>query len=961
MTPISIIIPAYNIEEYVSECIKSILPDVSFGAEIIIVDDGSTDNTGAIAKDFADKNPENVKYYLVPHAGLSMARNFGITKARGEYVGFADGDDYVAQGCFFKAYTEAKKHDADMAVFDWAKTDAWHMKFSRVTEGILSEGISAASNSAKSVLVPENLKKDFIKKCQPYAWSKIYKKSFLDANKDLRYPVGKIYEDIPVTFPLLFLSEKTVKINECLYYHVDERSGAITNKKTEKVLDIFDSLKTVIEFFKTYGVFYEYRNALCYICLRHTFARFMDFFEYDDKKLKEKILDTGLDFLHLEFPDWKRHNDFFYDAYHNKIVANAVKSRFFWEFAIRHKCFFGNIISFKRNFPGTASEFLRRSRANRNYYVSCTSRKIKKDTYLFESFWGREVTGAPFAICAELVRKSAEAGNKKNPIIYFVTDRKNKDTNRRTLDSAGLSTVRLVNIKSLKYNNLLATAEYLVNNVTFAEYFIRRPEQKYLNTWHGTPLKTLGKSEGHSLHGLQNTERNFLQANLLIYPNEYTKDIIFRDYNLEMLYTGKYMIAGYPQNDVFLREKGVLQSERDVSFNKNAVSSEDKASLMRQNAESTYAAAFNIAYMPTWREENCGDTRKSDIVNILKQFDSILKDNQKLFVKLHQYDRMRVDFRGFKHIFSFPSDTPAYEFLSRMDALITDYSSVMFDFMASRRPIALFVYDKDKYLSDRGCYIDLDDLLFKKAYNFDEMREILSNDFAGCAEYRDDPVFMRKFCGTLRPTSDSVLKFLQNTESERDGEKTGPVTYKSVTDKTVSAGRETERQATVPPATGNAVTCYSVSNRPVPDFPVTDCSANKFVLKDVYVVRPDREFEKNIKALKDRDPARTIIVFDGEPGDAELKMLESITSAPFVIAGRFMHVRGMDAVRLNKMFEREEKCEEREPESGTTLLTHAFSRETERVLPNITIKSVNVLSKSAYGDELKRAFEKSTE
>ncbi len=542
-------------------------------------------------------------------------------------------------------------------------------------------------------------------------------------------------------------------------------------------------------------------------------------------------------------------------------------------------------------------------------------------------------------------------GCHKKPKIYFVTDKENKKTNRRVLDYAGLRTVRLIDIKSRKYHKILATAEYLVNNVTFPEYFIRRPEQTYLNTWHGTPLKTLGKSEGHSFDGIKNTERNFLQANLLLYPNEYTKDKIFCDYNLDMLYTGKYMLMGYPQNDVFLREACVPVNGNDVSLNKNA-------------ADCVPRTHLNIAYMPTWRTLNTGEIRKKDIFNILRQFDSILKDNQKLFVKLHQYDRMHVDFSGFKHIFTFPCDIPTYDFLIGMDALITDYSSIMFDFMVSRRPVVLFVYDRDKYLSDRGCYIDLDELLFKKAYNFDEMREVLNNNFEGCADYGDNPDFMKKFCGELKATSGVVLNFLLGKDSRITE---SSVSDSRITESSVSDSRITESQV----------------NR---DF-VTDCSLNRFVLKDVYVISPDRDFEKNIKMLKSTDPMRTVIVFDGEPGEREMRLLESVTRAPQIIAGRFMHVRGVDAVRLNKMFERnagniktesdakirsdtkvqgdakaccgtKRECGIQKHRKHSTSLTHAFSRETERLLPNITIKSVNVLSESAYGAELARSFKK---
>ena len=119
-----------------------------------------------------------------------------------------------------------------------------------------------------------------------------------------------------------------------------------------------------------------------------------------------------------------------------------------------------------------------------------------------------------------------------------------------------LKTYRLPRVKtvvcnSFQYYKLLATAGYLFTDSTFPRRFIKREGQIYVNTWHGTPLKKMGKDVPGGAHVIGNIQRNFLMCDYLCLPNPYTKAIFRKAYNLENLFSGNYVLAGYPRNQAF--------------------------------------------------------------------------------------------------------------------------------------------------------------------------------------------------------------------------------------------------------------------------------------------------------------------------------------------------------------------------------------------------------------------------
>ena len=347
-----------------------------------------------------------------------------------------------------------------------------------------------------------------------------------------------------------------------------------------------------------------------------------------------------------------------------------------------------------------------------------TSLPVDRHVILFESFHGKEISDSPLAMARALF-DMPQAGDYK---VYFSTANAEKD--QKTVDALGLD-ITLVHIHSDEYAKLLATAGFLVNNSSFPSYYIRRDEQVYLQTWHGTPWKTLGKQMKGGVETMHNAQHNFLQASHLLFPNDFTREAIMRDYNLNELFTGKVITHGYPRNAVFC----------------------DKAKAAEIKHACGDDGISTIAYMPTWRGSDNKNIQTeafaAEMHDLLARLDAALSDDQKLYVNLHPIVQSALDTSGFKHVSAFPADVEKYDFINSMDALMTDYSSIFFDYSVTGKPIILFTYDYDEYVSERGMYFDISELPFIRVDTEEELTELLKSrryleeDYSGAEKYQD--------------------------------------------------------------------------------------------------------------------------------------------------------------------------------------------------------------------------------
>lgn len=227
---LSIIVPVYNTQQYLEKCIESLLQQNVCQFEILIVNDGSTDESGQLAEKLQQENPEKIQLFNKTNGGLSDARNFGLSHAQGEFVAFVDSDDVVDSTMFSKLLRKAKETAAEIVFcdFDVINTDG-----ARVMLWSAGECPTEGGNLHE---MPE-----LLAKILPSACNKVYKKSLFNAQSNL-FDKGIWYEDAALIPFLMASCQRIAKVEEPLYKYV-KREGSISASYSNKVLDGLNSTR----------------------------------------------------------------------------------------------------------------------------------------------------------------------------------------------------------------------------------------------------------------------------------------------------------------------------------------------------------------------------------------------------------------------------------------------------------------------------------------------------------------------------------------------------------------------------------------------------------------------------------------------------------------------------------------------------------------------------------------------
>ncbi len=349
--------------------------------------------------------------------------------------------------------------------------------------------------------------------------------------------------------------------------------------------------------------------------------------------------------------------------------------------------------------------------------------KINENVVYVESRDGNDFTGNILRIVEEI--SSGEYGNYK--IFVFA----NKEIHPKIKELQKNYNLKISHITS---NTTIASmfleyAKYIFTDAGIRSKYIKRDGQIFVETWHGTPMKVMGIDNRPEEHTMSPIQYDFLVSDYLLYPSEYTKNKMIDSYLVRDIFNHKILMEGYPRNSVFFDKK--RKEEFKSRFN-----------LENKNI---------FIYMPTFKGllNNRDDKKQKKQVNdFLFEIDENLKDNQILLVKFHPFNQEKINFSKFKKIRPFPQGFETYDILNMADCLITDYSSVFFDFANTRQKIILFTYDIDDYNSYRGTYMSLDDLPFPKVDNVGDLIKELNKP----KEY-DDTEFLEKFCEYDNPNA----------------------------------------------------------------------------------------------------------------------------------------------------------------------------------------------------------------
>lgn len=347
-------------------------------------------------------------------------------------------------------------------------------------------------------------------------------------------------------------------------------------------------------------------------------------------------------------------------------------------------------------------------------YLNSLSKSVNEYEVLLEAGQGKNINGNMFAILKEIELQSE--WEKFQP--FFVVTEDTKDKARKRFESYGFNKVKLVIRDGKEYQEKLARCKYLITDNSFPTYFIKREDQIYLNTWHGTPLKYLGRSDIKNGISLGNIQKNYFACDYALFPNEHTKNVFMQDYMLDKMFKGNILMADYPRNVSLLDKNAACALKKKLDLSDKMI----------------------LAYMPTWRGTGRVADSKKQIKIIsekLKEIDARLLDNQILFVNLHFLVSEALDFEEFIHIKQFPDEYETYEFLNVCDVLITDYSSVFFDFAVTDKKIILYAYDRKEYLKDKGMYLEMESLPFPIVEDIDSLiKEINSEKICISDEFK---------------------------------------------------------------------------------------------------------------------------------------------------------------------------------------------------------------------------------
>lgn len=211
---ISVVVPVYNIDSYLKKCVNSIRMQTYHNLQIILVDDGATDNSPAICDAMAEED-SRIQVIHKKNGGLSDARNAGIELAEGEYITFVDGDDWIEPGMYENMLSAIKYFNTPICICRYKQIFAHNIKDDSQNFAVVFEGQEAL----ESFLMEED---DIC--IQNAAWNKLYRRELMG---ELRFPTGKYYEDIVYTTRLLARSQRTVYLDLALYNYVLEREGSI--------------------------------------------------------------------------------------------------------------------------------------------------------------------------------------------------------------------------------------------------------------------------------------------------------------------------------------------------------------------------------------------------------------------------------------------------------------------------------------------------------------------------------------------------------------------------------------------------------------------------------------------------------------------------------------------------------------------------------------------------------------
>ncbi|MFD3500038.1 CDP-glycerol glycerophosphotransferase family protein [Streptomyces sp. NPDC058678] len=651
MPRFSVIVPAYKVQAYLHECLDSVLSQSYPDLELIAVDDGSPDACGAIIDEFTARDPRVRPVRLPKNQGLGAARNAGLRVATGDYLLFLDGDDTLTPHAL-RAIADRLKEtgEPDVLVHDYARAD-WSGRTVRNQAAIHLTERGPASFGLED--------RPGLLKLLTVVWNKTYRREFVE-REGFTFPSG-FYEDVPWTYPVLMAAESIAILDRVCVHYRQRRRGSITRTTSRRHFDLFEQYDRVFAFVEQRPELARWRPVLFRRMLNHVTA----VFAHRDRLPRE----ARAEFLRRARTHCRRHHAPGHPVpLRSRLRHTLVRLGLHRTFRTLQRA---SVL--RRRTVKALTRLLKTLRmgALRLHYRVQRRLPLRADRAVFTAYDGRGHGCNPGAL------ENAFRTHAPHIRTSWVA----RPEHHHTIPSA----TRRVRPGTAAYWTALARSKYLVGNVDFDRRLVKRSGQILLQTQHGTPL-------GHKGLDLQErpaAARDTDFAELLRGVDTWDHVLSANRHSTltwERVFPGRYgtLEYGQPRNDVFQRA-----TSADVS-------------RLRQTF-GIPEGSVAILYAPTHRDHLRSQHPALDLERVLRS----LGPRYVVLARAHHAYGEPLTAGPAERVIDV-TDHPSVEQLClASDVLVTDYSSIMFDYANLDRPIVLLADDQEAYEAARGTYFDL--------------------------------------------------------------------------------------------------------------------------------------------------------------------------------------------------------------------------------------------------------------
>ena len=314
MIKVSVIVPVYNVEKYIGKCLDSLVNQTLKDIEIIVVNDGSPDNSQDIIDQYVKRYPKKVKSFIKENGGQGSARNYGIKESTGEYIGYVDSDDYVSLDMFEILYNKAKETNADIVI----------TRDSKVKE----DGTIFDNPFIKKL--EDNKENSFFGNMG--VCNKIYKRDLIISNNIL-FKDKMWYEDLAFTLKVLINAQKIdYCIDESLYYYLERSGSTMNNSNINKNLDILIAFDDIISYLKDNNKYVEYYDLIVILAIIHIYiATSVRVIRADAlEKDKKIIINKLIKYMDNNFNSYKNNKYLFILSNNQTIIFYLLKFKLYF-------------------------------------------------------------------------------------------------------------------------------------------------------------------------------------------------------------------------------------------------------------------------------------------------------------------------------------------------------------------------------------------------------------------------------------------------------------------------------------------------------------------------------------------------------------------------------------------------------------------------------------------------------